>query len=225
MNGFKTISMLILLFVICLHLPGCGSPTMNMSLAGLPNQNPDISGRPSPVILKMYELRNDSAFKQAEMGPLFEDPLGTLGADMVAFDEITMVPGEAKVLVYEPAEETRFVGVMASFRQLGHGPWKIIKAINPEKKSKIALELNSASLILIDEDKTKKWDPVEALDNYKEESKPVMTPVSRTNVPLASSVEEVDIVEAAGASVESETGTVSSTTAKPATPKPMNKKY
>jgi type VI secretion system VasD/TssJ family lipoprotein len=141
-------------------------------MAGLPNANPDATGRPSPVMIQMYELRSDLLFKQAEMLPLFSDPVGALGADLVAYDEMTILPGQAYVLEYEPTPETKFVGVMASFRQsAAKGPWKVIVPINPEGQSKIGLELNSASLVLIPPDKVKKWDPAETVANYRETSR------------------------------------------------------
>jgi type VI secretion system protein VasD len=157
-----------------LILSGCGGPSLTLAMAGLPNANPDLTGRPSPVIIHRYELRSDSTFKQAEMLPLFSDPVVTLGPDLVAFDEMTILPGKAYTLEYEPMLETKFVGVMASFRQTaGKGPWKVIVPINSEKSSKIAIELNSSSLVLIPADKTKKWDPEDAVANFRETSKPI----------------------------------------------------
>ncbi|UQZ90372.1 type VI secretion system lipoprotein TssJ [Deltaproteobacteria bacterium Smac51] len=148
----------------------CGGPALTMNMAGLPNVNPDSNGRPSPVLVKMYELQGDLLFKNAELLPLFQDPINTLGADLVSMDEFTLVPGEAKTLVYLPSLKTTHVGVVASFRRQDLGPWKIIKPIDPEKKTIMALELNGASLIMLPDKEAKKWDPVEAVDGYRENS-------------------------------------------------------
>ncbi|MDR2386088.1 MAG: type VI secretion system lipoprotein TssJ [Deltaproteobacteria bacterium] len=157
---------------LALSLSGCGGPSLTLVMAGLPNANPDATGRPSPVIIQMYELRSDLLFKQAEMVPLFSDPTGVLGADLVALDELTVLPATAYTIEYEPAPETKFIGVMASFRQsAGKGPWKIIVPIDPQDQTTLAIELNSSSLILIPPDKAKKWDPAQALASYRESSR------------------------------------------------------
>ncbi|MDR2443004.1 MAG: type VI secretion system lipoprotein TssJ [Deltaproteobacteria bacterium] len=154
---------------LALFLSGCGGPSFILAMAGLPNTNPDATGRPSPVMLQMYELRSDLMFKQAEMIPLFRDPSVTLGSDLIAYDEMTILPGKAYTVVYEPTPETKFVGVMASFRQTaGKGPWKVIVPIDPEEATTIGIELNSSSLILIPAEKLKKWDPAKAVESYRE---------------------------------------------------------
>jgi type VI secretion system protein VasD len=148
----------------------CGGPSLTMNMAGLPNVNPDQNGRPSPVLVKMYELQNDLLFKNAELLPLFQDPINTLGAELVSFDEFTLVPGEAKTLVYLPSLKTTHVGVVAGFRQQDQGPWKVIKAIDPEEKSIMALELSGARLLLMSDKQAKRWDPVDAVDAFRETS-------------------------------------------------------
>jgi type VI secretion system protein VasD len=158
---------------------GCGGPSITLAMAGLPNANPDATGRPSPVMLQMYELRSDLMFRQAEMVPLFSDPTGSLGADLIAYDEMTVLPGKAYEIEYEPTPETKFIGVMASFRRSsGKGPWKVIVPINPEDATKIGIELNSSSLVLIPADKTRKWDPVKAVANHRETSRAQSATVS-----------------------------------------------
>ena len=75
---------------LCLALPlaclaGCSSPPrIDLALASQPNINPDHSGRPSPVIVKTFELRTDLNFKQADFQSLFDRPVQVLGADLVA---------------------------------------------------------------------------------------------------------------------------------------------
>lgn len=213
---FKNFLPALIILLPLILMSGCGSSGMTLSMAGLPNVNPDSTGRPSPVLIKMYELKSEPVFKQAEMLPLFEDPTGVLGPDMVAFDEITLVPGEAKTIVYEPSPETRFVGILACFRDSGKGPWKVIKTVNPEKSSKIALELNGSSLILIADDKTKRWDPVEAVNNYKEKSDNVAASSSYSGKKVPAEALANGQVEPALSDIPKE--------AEQPTPRPMRKK-
>ena len=65
-----------------LLLNGCSSPRIGLEVASLPNVNPDSSSRPSPVIVKIYEMRNDMAFRQGDFQTLFMEPMKVLGADL-----------------------------------------------------------------------------------------------------------------------------------------------
>ncbi len=157
-----------LLILAALLASACGGPSLTVNLAGLPNVNPDSEGRPSPVLVKMYELSGDLLFKNAGLLPLFQDPINTLGAELVSFDEFTLVPGEAKTLVYLPSPRTTHVGVAAGFRRQDQGAWKIVRAVDPEAETVMALELNGAGLVLLTDKEAKKWDPVEAVDSFRE---------------------------------------------------------
>lgn len=157
------------LFVVVLCLAGCGKPRLDLNVASQPNVNPDNSSRPSPVLVKTYELRNDLAFKQADFQSLFERPVPTLGADLIAADELVFIPGEARKVAYKPTPGTRFLGVVAGFRQMERAQWRIIKAIDPEEKNIVALELNDTSILIIPDKQAKDWDPEEAVKGFQQQ--------------------------------------------------------
>lgn len=150
-------------------LNGCSSPRITLEVASQPNVNPDSSGRPSPVIVKVYEMRGDLAFRQGDFQTLFLEPMKVLGADLVAADELTLVPGEARTVEYAPMPETRYVGVLAGFRQMDRARWRTSVSVDPEKKSLIRLELNDTSMISIDPDE--KWSAEESVRAYQERLK------------------------------------------------------
>ncbi len=66
----------------CLLAGGCSTARVELAVAGQPNVNPDYYGRPSPVVVKMYELRHDLTFNQADFRSLFDNPLQVPGADL-----------------------------------------------------------------------------------------------------------------------------------------------
>jgi type VI secretion system protein VasD len=157
-----------ILLLMSVLLGGCTTPRVDLALAIQPNVNPDHTGRPSPVIIKVYELRSDLAFKQSDFYPLFENPVQVLGADLLAADELVVVPGEARRVIYEPATETRFMGIMAGFRQMERGQWKVVSSVNPETKNAVSIEVNDATLILIPREKASDWDPEQAVRNFQQ---------------------------------------------------------
>jgi type VI secretion system VasD/TssJ family lipoprotein len=156
--------MLVALYII-LALSGCSTPRVELAVASQPNVNPDHSGRPSPLIIKMYELHGDLGFKQSDFQSLFNEPVKTLGTDLIAADELVFIPAEARSIAYEPMPETRFVGIIGGFRQMERAHWRVIVPIDPEKTNIIPLELNDTSLILITDDK--EWKPEERVRSYQ----------------------------------------------------------
>ncbi len=157
-----------LLLLVLVVLAGCAKPSLDLRLASQPNVNPDHSGRPSPVLVKVYELRTDVAFKQADFASLFERPVPTLGADLIAADELVMIPGEARKVSYKPTPDTRFVGIVAGFRQLERAQWRTLRSIEAEGKTVLAIELNDASILVIPDNKASSWEPEKAVQSFQQ---------------------------------------------------------
>ena len=159
----------VFLVFVCMSLgAGCSKPRVEMAVASQPNVNPDHSNRPSPIIVKIYELRNDLTFKQAEFNTLFDTPLQVLGADLIAADELVFIPGEARRVAYQPNTNTRFVGIVAGFRQMDRALWRVLKPVDPEKGNLIAIELNDATILVIPDKEAEDWDPEEAVRQFQQ---------------------------------------------------------
>ncbi|MDR3074081.1 MAG: type VI secretion system lipoprotein TssJ, partial [Deltaproteobacteria bacterium] len=159
MNKKIPLSGLLAAFALACLLGGCSGPSLVLSVASQPNVNPDHSGRPSPVLVTLYELRGELAFKQADFPSLFANPVQTLGADLVFMTELVFVPGEARRVEFQPHADARFVGVAAEFRQMERALWRMAKPMNPEKRNILALELNDVSLLAVPEEAAAKWSP------------------------------------------------------------------
>jgi type VI secretion system protein VasD len=90
----------------------------SMTLWAGADANPDRNQRPSPVLLRVYQLRADAAFQSSQFEPLFDDDKRVLGETFVTRDEFTLSPGEKRVLEVALARDTRFIGVIAAFRDI-----------------------------------------------------------------------------------------------------------
>ncbi len=159
--------LLFLSFILACCMAGCGKPRIDLAVASQPNVNPDNSGRPSPIMVKMYELRGDLAFKQNDFYSLFHEPAKALGTDLVAADELLFVPSEAKTVSYEPMPETKFVGIVAGFRQIERAQWRAIVPVDPEGKNTVRIELTDASLLLINDTG---WEPEKNLRTREQQA-------------------------------------------------------
>ena len=168
MTRSSSLLRLFLALLCCCMLSACGKPAINLSVASQPNVNPDFNGRPSPVIVKMYELRQNVAFNAADFLPLFETPLQVLGADLIAADELVFIPGEARKVKYELDRNTQYIGLVAGFRQMERGVWRIIKPVDSESANWVAMELSDTSIILVPDKEAKDWEPTQAVRTYQQ---------------------------------------------------------
>lgn len=145
---------------------GCATPRIDLAVASQTNVNPDLTGRPSPVIVKIYEMRSDLAFNQSDFLPLFETPVQVLGADLLAADELVLVPGEARRIAYAPVPGVRFLGVLAGFRQMERAKWKVVSVVDCEGENAVGVEVRDVSLLLVPPEEAQDWDPVQAITDF-----------------------------------------------------------
>jgi type VI secretion system protein VasD len=98
-----------------------------MTVIAQADVNPDASGRPSPVVVRVYQLQQDAKFASADFFALFDDEQQALGADLLARDEITLAPGERKEVQVEVKGEAKFLGAVAAFRDIRNSQWRVVK--------------------------------------------------------------------------------------------------
>lgn len=89
--------------------------------------NPDEGGRPSPLFVRLYELKSDKMIKNAHFLDIFERDEDVLGADLVVHHKLKrFTPGENRTdnLVLDP--ETKFVGLYAEFYNYQDARYKLV---------------------------------------------------------------------------------------------------
>lgn len=94
--------------------------------------NPDDKKRPSPLFLRMYELKSTKQFEKANFIDLFERDSEILGADLVAKQTLKRLrPGDDRVDSFVLKPETRYVGLFAEVLQYKDAKFKILIPIAP----------------------------------------------------------------------------------------------
>jgi type VI secretion system protein VasD len=129
--------------VLCwlgLLLAGCHSappkPTPEKAtLIVAQDANPDSNGRPSPVVVRIYQLKEEGAFNNADYFALMDKEQETLGPSLVEREEYELQPGETRTLQLNVPPEARFLGAIAGFRDIRNAHWKAISP-TPEKSLK-----------------------------------------------------------------------------------------
>lgn len=87
-----------------------------MTLVASADTNPDRSGRPSPIVVRVYQLKTDAAFKGADFFALYDDDQKVLGAELISRDEFVLNPSERKTIDVTVSRDARFIGALAAFR-------------------------------------------------------------------------------------------------------------
>ena len=116
-----------------------------MTVAAGPDANPDSAGRPSPVVVRVYQLRTDAAFSKAEFFTLFDDDQKALGQELISRDEFVLAPSEKRTLDVSVASETRFVAAIAAFRDIRNAQWR---AVIPASRGALSVVVERARVVL-----------------------------------------------------------------------------
>jgi type VI secretion system protein VasD len=142
-----TVSLLAVMLVL---LSGCASapkpPQIDATIVANSNSNPDARNRPSPVVVRVYELKAPAAFETADFFALFEKDQATLAADMLAKDEFVLQPGQTRAIERPGKTETRYLAVMVGFRELERAVWRGVVPVTPGKKNTIRIMLDDKRL-------------------------------------------------------------------------------
>jgi type VI secretion system protein VasD len=116
-----------------------------MTLAVSPDANPDANGRPSPVVVRVYQLKTDAAFKGAEFFALFDDEEKVLGPELISRDEFQLDASEKRTIDITVAGDTRFVGAVAAFRDIRNAQWR---GLVPAPKKGLTVSVERARIVL-----------------------------------------------------------------------------
>ena len=108
----------------CVTPPPPPPTRVQLTIEASPDANPDGAGRPSPVVVRVYELSTSNSFETGDFFQLFEQPEATLGADLRGTADIVVPPGGRQSLSREVSDDTRYIGVLANFRDIDQARWR-----------------------------------------------------------------------------------------------------
>jgi type VI secretion system protein VasD len=134
------------IMALLLLIAGCGPARVYLNVQQ--NVNPDIHGRPSPVVLRMYELKSLTAFNGADFFSLYEKDKETLGSELLAREEFFLRPGDKQEFKRKLQDDTRFIAVLAAFRDLEHSQWRSSMAVTPGRRATIVVTLGGQKVTI-----------------------------------------------------------------------------
>ena len=122
----------LLLFCLCVGVTGCSKeqkelpPTRaTITLIASEDVNPDIEGRPSPIVIRLFYLKTTDVFSTVDFFALFDQGDETLADALVAKEEYQLGPGERRQFALgEIDEDIRYIGVIGAYRNIDKARWR-----------------------------------------------------------------------------------------------------
>jgi type VI secretion system protein VasD len=121
---------------------------IELTLQASADLNPDATGRPSPVIVRIYQLTSATQFATADFFQLFEKQAATLGADLSNREELAIFPGETRKLTTPLKQGAQFVGLAASFRDIDKASWRAVTEVSPNGTTALEGALSNVTVTL-----------------------------------------------------------------------------
>lgn len=117
--------------------------------------NPDEDERPSPIYLRLYQLKSDIAFKKIGFIDLYESDNEKLGSELVSKTELKPVAisgSREEQFVLE--SETQYIAIFAEFYQYKDAKYKIIMPITKNNilRNKFTVRIKNNQLKLVSSD-------------------------------------------------------------------------
>ena len=134
-------------------LAACASPppppaVVTLEIEGGADQNPDVTGRPSPVAMQVYFLNATAKFERADVFALTERERDTLGQDTAGSEQFVIAPGERRSIQRELRQGVQAIGIVALFRDVDAGArWRAVVPVATSGPTAIRLQIEKSAVV------------------------------------------------------------------------------
>ena len=151
----KTLVRLLLVSILTLTtlalLSGCGSAPkrekVGLQISATTDVNPDLQGRPSPIILHVLELNSEEQFNRLDYTSLTQSSGAALGPDLLGKTRFVLSPGDSRQLPLELNPQTTFIGLVAGYRDIDNATWRTSVAVTQGDTKRINITLERQSIV------------------------------------------------------------------------------
>ncbi|HCE2339307.1 TPA: type VI secretion system lipoprotein TssJ [Vibrio parahaemolyticus] len=142
------------LLFIFLVLMGCSAanlvvdPYADLEITANHNINPDSNGRPSPVVVYVFELTSNTLFESQDFFSIYEEHEKVLGPDLVNKYEISLTPGQKEIYQASMSPKTEYLGIVAAFRDIENSNWRQVIKVDKTGYNTYQISLEDLSLVV-----------------------------------------------------------------------------
>lgn len=130
----------------CVVANSIAEPETQLQIEPAININPDARDRPSPLVIRVYELSAENAFQNSDFFKLYDDAEHALGKDLISVDDIVVRPGKVHKHPMSLDSRTRYIGVLAAFRDIQNAEWRVLFEADPRGYDTINLTIDRLAL-------------------------------------------------------------------------------
>lgn len=105
---------------------------VSIDLSATPQVNPDVDGRASPIVIRVYELPDAGAFSEADFFALWNQESQVLASTPAKRHEFILAPGgsAASELKLEPSVQQ--IGIAAAYRDIRGATWRALVPVSQD---------------------------------------------------------------------------------------------
>lgn len=128
----KFIKMVIVFAFMSVLLFGCSvanlvvDPYTTLEFEVSNKVNPDLNGRASPVVVKVYELQSKTIFESQDFFMIYDESDKIFGPDLLSKDELSLSPGENFKYDLKMSSGSKYVGIVVAYRDIENSKWREI---------------------------------------------------------------------------------------------------
>lgn len=142
LNTLASVTVLVVLTGCSTLSPYSQITKLNLTLTASDQVNPDLNGRPSPIVVRLFELKHPVAFENADFFGVYERAKQSLATDMVATEELELRPGETVTLRLGMQGDNHYIGVLAAYRDLLDSRWRYTLQLAAQAVTDVDLTLD-----------------------------------------------------------------------------------
>jgi len=152
---YRTIFMCLALLTAS-SLTGCSmmnflvTPSTTLNFVAAKNLNPDMETRPSPVVVKVFELASRGAVETADFFSLYSDYEEILGPELLNKEELVFNPGQKLTYKRELNKNTRFIAVVVAYQDIENSRCRDVIAVDPKSYDEFSVYLEKLSVFIRD---------------------------------------------------------------------------
>ena len=109
----------------------CDVQVVTLNIYAADNINPNERGNPRPVLVKLYQLKNDVRMENATYDEILLKDKDTLGEDFAKVDELEVFPNDLVQVKFERMKEASVLAGVALFHSPRGTSWKTFYAFPP----------------------------------------------------------------------------------------------
>lgn len=92
--------------------------------------NPNEKGRPSPLSVYFFQLKEQEAFEGAEFFDLYDKGKETLGADYLGVSKLNLMPNITSRLTLKLKPDVQYIGIIAAYRKMQGVVWRKVVPVD-----------------------------------------------------------------------------------------------